>query len=122
MVLTKNHNPKQGEVWLFNPDPIIGNEVGKKIRPAMIISCNALNNGFAGLAIVVPITSKNKKIFSHVPIKPPEGGLEILSYAMCEQIRSISKERLIKRLGKINDPSTIKEIHEWLTDLICLEK
>lgn len=116
----KKTNPEQGEIWLFDPDPVKGVEIGKKVRPALIISSDALNHGPSGLIIIVPITSKNKQIFSHVRIDPPEGGLVVPSFAICEQIRSITKERLVKRLGKIKDQTILQNIHSWIMDLIWL--
>ena len=111
--------PRQGEIWLFDPDPIKGNEIGKKIRPCLVISNNVWNKIPTGLVIVVPLTSVKKGISTHVAVIPPEGGLTKESYALCEQIRSISKERLIKKTGMISK-QTLKEIHSWITDLISL--
>lgn len=116
----KKINPEQGEIWLFDPDPIRGVEIGKKIRPALILSCNALNKGPSGVAIIVPLTSKDKKIFSHVRIEPPEGGLTVPSFAVCEQIRAITKQRLVKKLGKIQDQSVLCQVHSWINDLIWI--
>jgi mRNA interferase MazF len=50
MVLKKN-NPLQGEIWLFDPDPVKGNEIGKKVRPALVVSNNLMNEGASGLVI-----------------------------------------------------------------------
>lgn len=120
MVLKKN-SPKQGEIWLFDPDPVRGTEIGKKVRPALIISCNVLNAGPAGLSIIVPITSKEKGILSHVRIDPPEGGIFITSFIMCEQIRAVSKERLIKKIGQIQDLHKLHEVNDWISDLLWIE-
>lgn len=120
MVLKKN-KPKQGEIWLFDPDPVKGNEVGKKVRPALVISSNLLNDGSSGLVIVLPITSKDKKIPTHIKIESPEGGVNRESFAMCEQIRSISKDRLVKRLGTVKSRIILQEVNSWLNDLIWLD-
>lgn len=37
----KKINPEQDDIWLFAPDPVKGTEIGKKIRPALIILCDA---------------------------------------------------------------------------------
>lgn len=111
---------KQGEIWLFDPDPTKGCEIGKKIRPCLVISNNTWNAIASGLVIVVPLTSVKKQISTHVPIIPPEGGLITESFALCEQIRSISKERLLKRMGVVSE-STLKIVHSWIIDLISLE-
>jgi len=120
MALKKN-NPKQGEVWLFDPDPVKGTEIGKKIRPALILSCNLMNDGPSGLVIIVPITSKNRGIATHIQIKPPDGGLSVESYIMCEQIRAISKERLVKKLGRVHNSYSVHDAFEWITDLLRVE-
>ena len=104
--------PKQnvylrGEIWLANLDPTLGHEQSG-FRPVLILSDNAFNQGLAGLTIVVPITSKERFVRSHVEILPPEGGLSLRSFIKCEDIRSISTERFIKRLGVV----TAKTLHE----------
>lgn len=112
--------PKQGEIWLFDPDPTKGNELGKKIRPCLVISNNSWNKIPTGLVIVLPLTSVKKGISTHVFITPPEGGLTIDSFALCEQIRSISKERLVKKLGFVSK-EILKDVSSWISDLISLE-
>lgn len=120
MALKKN-DPRQWEIWLFDPDPVKGNEIGKKVRPAVVVSSNTFNMGFSGLVIVVPMTSKERNICSHVRIEPSDTGLDVPSFAICEQIRSVSRERLVKRVGIIHDSSKIRKIHEWLISLIWIE-
>jgi mRNA interferase MazF len=68
-------------------------------RPCLIISDDRLNRSPADLVIVVPITSKDKRIPSHVEMHPPEGGLKVRSFIKCEDVRSISTERLVTMLG-----------------------
>lgn len=118
---SKKHNPSQGDVWLFDPDPVKGNELGKKVRPCLIISNNFLNKGFSGLTIIIPITSSFKNIPSHICIPPLEGGLSNQSYAICEQVRCITKERLIKKIGSIKSKQILKEIEFWIRDFIKIE-
>ena len=117
----KMNNPLQGEVWLFDPDPIIGNELGKKVRPCLIISSNHWNKIRSGLVIVIPMTSVDKSILTHVRIDPPEGGLKTASFALCEHIGSISKERLRKRIGVVKSRAILNEIRTWITDLTRIE-
>jgi len=119
--MTNKLNPLQGEIWLFDPDPIKGNEIGKKIRPCVIISNNMVNSGASGLLFIVPLTSVNKGIESHVKINPPIGGVSVPSYALCEQMRSISKVRLVKKLGTIQSLSILNEIRSWVVDFIKIE-
>ncbi len=106
----------RGEVWLVNLDPTLGREQAGT-RPALIISENIFNQGYAELIIVIPITSQNKGIRSHIKIVQGEGGLNMESFAKCEDVRSISKHRLIKKLGSVSE-QTIESIEEKLRFLL----
>lgn len=121
MVLKMN-NALQGEIWLFDPDSTMGTEIGKKIRPGVIISHDFMNKGASELVFIVPLTSVDKKIPSHIKIIPPDGGVSVESFVLCEQMRSISKQRLIKKIGKIQSISILREIRSWILDLTMLEE
>lgn len=108
----------RGEVWLVNLDPTLGREQAGT-RPALIISENLFNQGFAELVIIVPITSQNKGIRSHVKITKGEGGLNLESFAKCEDVRSVSKQRLIKKLGDLSRQA-IETVEEKLRFLMGL--
>ena len=97
-------HPKRGEVWYADLDPTRGHEQAGK-RPCLVISVDVFNASAADLVIVVPITSHDKGIRSHVRISPPEGGLKKISFAKCEDVRSIARERLSKRLGRLHAQS-----------------
>jgi mRNA interferase MazF len=94
--------PSRGDVWFVELDPTRGREQAGR-RPALIVSVNQFNYGPAELVVVIPITTRDKKIPFHVKINPPEGGLREISFIKCEDIRSVSKERLIKFSGKISN-------------------
>ena len=101
---------ERGEVFLVDLNPIIGAEIGKA-RPAVVIS-NNLNNIHADTVTVIPITSAIGKIYPfEVFIKKKEGGIEKDSKAKTNQIRTIDKRRLIKKLGPLKK-ETIKEIEK----------
>ncbi len=121
MALKKTINPKQGQIWLFDPDPTKGREIGKKVRPALIISSDSFNKGLSELVIIVPMTSKDRGIFSHVRFDPPEGGISVPSFAACEQVRSISKTRLIKKLGTVKNVMQLINVQSWIKELIWIE-
>lgn len=120
MMDLKNTRLKQSEIWLFDPEPTKGRELGKKVRPCLIISNSLWNKIPTGLAIIVPLTSVKKGISTHVRIPAREGGLPEESYALCEQIRCVSKERLIKKLGTVSR-QTLEEVYSWILDLISLD-
>lgn len=110
--------PARREVWLVNLDPAKGREQAGR-RPALILSVDQFNHGPAELVVVIPITSKAKGIPFHVSVNPPEGGLSQLSFIKCEDVRSISKERLIQRLGVVID-QTMDEVEDRVRILLGL--
>ncbi len=108
----------RGEIWLVGLDPIKGREQAG-MRPALVISVDQFNHGAAELVVVIPITSKAKGIPLHVEVTPPEGGLTITSFAKCEDVRSISTTRLVRRLGIVS-PQTIDLVEDRLRILLGL--
>ena len=93
---------KRGEVWSVNLDPTIGAEI-KKTRPAVIVSNDAM--GKLPLKIIVPVTAWDEKFAQadwHVRLKAgEESGLSKDSSADTFQVRSVSKTRLVRKLGKL---------------------
>ena len=108
----------RGDIWLVNLNPTAWREQAGT-RPALVVSVNIFNHGAAELVVVIPITSKPKGIPLHVEINPPEGGLSMTSYAKCEDVRSISTSRLMRRLGNVT-PSTIDAVEDRLRVLLGL--
>lgn len=100
---------KQTEIWLINLDPTIGSEINKT-RPGIII--NDDNLGVLPLKIIVPITDWKEKFVNTpwmVKITPSsKNNLIKLSTADCFQIRSISNERLVRKIGIINETELFK--------------
>ncbi len=110
--------PSRGEIWLVDLSPIRGHEQSGR-RPCLVVSVNLFNHGPAGLAIVLPITTKEKGIPFHIEIAPLEGGLKELSYVKCEDVRSISVERLIEPWGVVSS-NTIELVEDRLRILMGL--
>ena len=94
--------PRRGEIYLVNFDPAFGAEI-KKTRPAIIIQ-NDITNRWSPITIVAAITSHDntEKYPTEVVIQSPGDGLKNLSVVCLDQIRSIDKQRLIYRLGRVN--------------------
>lgn len=63
----------------------------------LIVSADPINQGPAGLVVAVPFTTRRWGIPTHVEVRPPHGGLREVSFAMCEQVRSLAAERLGRR-------------------------
>lgn len=85
----------------------------------MVLSVDAFNRGPARLVIIAPLTTTARRVASHVALSPPEGGLDRPSFIMCEAVRSISTERLGRRLGMVN-PDTIEAVEDRLRVLLGL--
>lgn len=111
-------NCYRGEVWFVDLDPTKGREQTGR-RPCLIISDDRLNRSPADLVIVIPITSRDKGIPSHVELNPPEGGLQLRSFIKCEDIRSISTDRLIKVMGTVKI-TTLDKVGQRLRLLLNL--
>ncbi|GEA15469.1 mRNA interferase [Moorella sp. E308F] len=110
--------PCRGEIWLVDLNPGRGHEqIGT--RPALIISVDLFNHGPAGLVVVVPLTTRQKGIPFHVKIEPPEGGVKNVSFIKCEDVRSITKERLIEKWGVVT-PATLSGVEARLKILLGL--
>lgn len=93
----------QGDIWLVNLNPNIGAEI-HKVRPVIIVSSNQV--GKLPLKIIVPI-NEWKSNFSLSPwmvmlLPDDSNNLTKISAADTFQIRSISEERFIRKLGEID--------------------
>lgn len=95
--------PKRGEIYLVNFDPTVGSEI-QKTRPALILQ-NDISNQHSPITIVAALTSQfDIELYpTEVLIVPPEGGLAKPSVALLNQIRSIDRQRLVKRIGIVSN-------------------
>ena len=112
---------KQGEIWLINLDPTIGAEI-KKTRPAIIVNDDSL--GKLPLRVIVPVTDwKERYKIAPWMIKietDPKNGLSKDSSADCFQVRSVSQERFIKKIGSISN-IIIDEIKAGLSKVFSID-
>jgi mRNA interferase MazF len=93
--------PRRGEVFLVSPDPTVGTQIGKT-RPAVIIS-NDTGNQYSDRVIVAPTTTRRvANVFPFEVLVPSgEGGLVHTSKVVLDQLRSVDKTRLQRRLGAL---------------------
>jgi mRNA interferase MazF len=107
---------KQGEIWYANLNPTKGSEQAG-MRPAVILSGNLLNE-YLNIVIVAPLTTKIKKYKGNPILHPTRSnGLKNESEVLVFHIRSISKNRLVKKLGKIESAEldlAVKTLNEIL--------
>jgi len=100
------------DVYLVNLDPTIGHEV-RKTRPCLIVSPDEMNQ-YIGTVIVAPMTTKGRNYPTriHLTFQGKKGQIVL------DQIRTIDKIRLIKRLGKI-DKNTAQKALEILAEMFA---
>ena len=110
--------PSRGEIWMVDLNSARGHEQAG-VRPALVVSVDTFNHGPAGLAVVLPVTSRAKGIPLHVAVDPPEAGLRIKSFIKVEDVRSVAVERLTRRLGQVT-PGTITQVEDRLRILLDL--
>jgi mRNA interferase MazF len=107
-------SPKRGEVWLVSFDPTLGAEI-KKTRPALVFQ-NDVANRASPITIVAAITSRfdeGRLYPTEVRLAPPGGGLGAESVVLLNQLRSVDKRRLVKRLGRVK-PGTLEHVERAL--------
>ena len=109
---------KQGEIWYANLNPIKGQEQ-QGVRPVVIVSGNLLNT-YLNIIICCPLTTKIKNYKGNVVLQPStKNKLKQTSEILIFHIRSISKERLTKKIGEITTEEinkikkTINEIMDY---------
>ena len=94
--------PARCEIYFADLKDADGNIQGG-IRPVIVVG-NDIGNKYSPIAMVVPVTSKNKKHMpTHVYIGTEDTGLKYKSIALTEQAMPISKERLRDKVGKLNE-------------------
>ncbi len=90
------------EVYLVRLDPTQGHEI-RKTRPALIISPDEMNRHIETV-IVAPMTTKGRPYPTRVPVKfQGKTGQVVL-----DQLRTVDKSRLVKRLGRLNQTTTTR--------------
>lgn len=107
------NNFKQFDIWLVNLDPTVGSEINKT-RPCIIISPDEMN--WLHTIIVSPLTTKGFK----TPTRASFVFKGIENLVLLDQIRTIDKRRMIKKLGIVH-LSTQKNISNTLVEIFSLE-
>ena len=101
----------QYQVFLINLNPSIGHEI-KKARPCLVVSPIEMNK-YIATVIIAPMTTKSRDYPSRVPVTFQNRQ----AWIVLDQIRTVDKKRLIKRLGKI-DPKTIAHVKTVLSEML----
>jgi len=103
----------RGDVVRVSLDPVQGSETAGE-RPALVIS-SAFINLHSPVVLVAALTSRKvEKVYPfEALLNPPEGGLKMPSKALLMQLRSVDKQRIIGRMGKVA-PASMDRINEAL--------
>lgn len=107
---------KQGEIWYASLDPVKGSEQGG-YRPMVILSGNLLNQ-YLPIVICCPLTTKIKNYQGNIVLQPDEkNNLQEVSEILTFHIRSVSKERLQKKIGIISKEQTAL-LKKYLSEIL----
>jgi mRNA interferase MazF len=99
---------KRGEVYDARLEPVEGSEQGGT-RPVIIVSRDAIN-AYSPVVLAIPCTTykTGKQVYpTQVLIQSPDGGLTNDSVAMADQVRVLSKTRLLRLRGMLSDETMI---------------
>ncbi|MGD0110596.1 MAG: type II toxin-antitoxin system PemK/MazF family toxin [Armatimonadota bacterium] len=99
-----NRNVLRGDIWWLDWSPGRGSEQTGR-RPAVVVQTDVANRHLTyPNTIIVAVSRKARLLSFHVRVAPTEtNGLRDVSYVKCEQMLTISKERLLSRLGRLGD-------------------
>jgi mRNA interferase MazF len=107
---------RQGEIWYADLNPTKGSEQAG-LRPVVVVSGNLLNQHL-NVVIVVPLTTKVKNYKGNPVLKPSrENGLKTESEMLIFHVRSVSKGRLVRKLGGI-EQSALTQAVKTLNDIL----
>jgi len=97
---------QRGEIWWVSLDPTVGSEI-RKTRPAVIVSSDAISK--LPLRLVVPFTEwkprHDRSPWAVVITPDSTNGLVQKSAADATQVRSVSTQRLVRKLGSLREPA-----------------
>lgn len=106
-----------GAVMWAELEPVRGREQSGR-RPVLVVAAPGYLQAVATLVICVPITSVDRGWPNHIPLTGPTG-LARTSWAMTEQPRTLSRERLVSTAGDV-DESCLVATRRWLADFLDL--
>ena len=97
---------QQYEVYLINLDPTIGHVI-QKTRPCLVVSPEEMNNNIRTV-IIAPMTTKSHAYPTRIPVRFNKKS----GWIVLDQIRTVDKARLVKKLGKISsrEVTAVKDI------------
>lgn len=110
---------RRGEVWLADLNSSRRHEQTGQ-RPVLVVSADPFHQSPAGLVIAVPFTTRRRGLPTHLEVRPPDGGLREVSFAMCDQLRALATDRLAARPFGSVSPSVMRAVEDRLRLLLDL--
>ena len=111
---------RRGELIWAELDPVRGREQAGR-RPVLVIAGELFLEKADTLVIVVPATAVDRGWPNHVQLQGPNVGVTQPTFAMTEQLRTITRDRIGRRIGVV-DLVTIREVDSWLRDFLELPR
>ncbi len=120
MTRLNSGSTRRGEIYWLDWNPSRGSEQAGR-RPALIIQEDAASaNPNYPLTIVAAISTKGRQIPSHIEVAPSaQNGLDQASFVKCEQVQTVSKLRLERRIGEL-EPAHMALVDQALTKVFAL--
>jgi len=116
---------RKWDVFWANLDPVVGREQAGKRRPVLVVSADTFSNSTLQLVMVIPLTKleeKTRQFFSfEIPL--PKGVVrnEFTPIAETQQLRTISKERLLEPAGRVEGQTIQGAIEDALLAHLGIE-
>lgn len=89
---------RRGEIYWADPDPGVGHEQTGR-RPILVVSSNSALEIIPHVVTVIPLTTRERRWSTRIPVTGDNTGLTQPTWAICEQVRTISTQRLRRQLG-----------------------
>lgn len=112
-------DPRRGEIWLVSFGAARQGEPGKN-RPAIVVSVDDLMAGVEDELIVVVPLSSSRAPSELRPAVSPDEGIDNESAAICRGVRAVSRNRLLRPIGKA-DSETLRAVEESLALILGIE-
>lgn len=109
---------RYGDVYWAEPDPSVGHEQAGR-RPVLVVSSNDALDTIPQVVTTIPLTTRERPWATHIAVAGEHTGLTRSTWAICEQVRTISTQRLQTRIGTAN-AATLDNVGRVLRYLLNL--
>ncbi|MPZ52950.1 MAG: type II toxin-antitoxin system PemK/MazF family toxin [Acidimicrobiia bacterium] len=107
-----------GTIWYAKPDPTVGREQTGR-RPVLVVSSSDFARNIPDLVVAVPLTSRDRGLRHHISVVGDDTNLESETWALCEQVRAISRSRLDRMVGTV-DRATLEAVRGVIATFLDL--